>query len=55
LWKLNPKLQVRVSASNLLHREYETGSGFVSDEVDQTATTAAQTYTTWTAKLEYRF
>lgn len=55
LWKFNSKLQLRISASNLLHQDYETGNGFVGQDVDQTATTIARTYTTWTGKLEYRF
>ncbi|WP_374354545.1 TonB-dependent receptor plug domain-containing protein [Chitinimonas sp.] len=55
LWKFNPKLQLRIAASNLLHQDYDGASGYDGLGANQQAQSSSKTYTTWTAKLEMKF
>ena len=54
VWKFNPNAQLRVSAGNLLHSDYLSGSALLSAAANQSANVTAATYTTWTARLELK-
>jgi iron complex outermembrane receptor protein len=54
LWKFTPNTQLRLSANNLLHRDYLTGSSMDTERFQQIATVAARTYTSFTARLEIK-
>ena len=53
LWKFSPHAQLRVSANNLLGRDYESGRA-VSEPLLQTADALAHTYTSVSVKLELK-
>jgi iron complex outermembrane receptor protein len=55
LWRFSADLQVRLSASNLLAANYETGSQEVFGTTDQRAETANRTYRSYAARFEIRF
>lgn len=54
LWKFTPNTQLRLSANNLLQRDYLSGSALETDRFQQIATVSARTYTSFTARLEVR-
>jgi len=54
LWKFTPNTQLRLSANNLLQRDYLSGSSMETDRFQQIATVSAKTYTTIAARLEIR-
>lgn len=55
LWKFDADSQLRISAANLLHADYETARGELFRGIDQTATTVTRTYPAWAARLEIKF
>jgi len=55
LWRFDPNTQLRLSAANLLHANYDTGSGYVFGSIDQTAETITRTFLSWSARLEIKF
>jgi iron complex outermembrane receptor protein len=55
LWKFDPNTQLRVSAANLLHADYDTENRYVDGATDQTAQTRTRTYRSLTARLEVKF
>lgn len=55
LWKIDPKTQLRVSASNLIHADYETANREIFGTTDQIAQTVKKTYPSLSARLEMRF
>ncbi len=55
LWKFDPSTQLRLSAANLLHADYETANREIFGTTDQTAQTVKKTYTSLSARLEMRF
>ena len=55
LWKFDPTLQLRVSATNMLHADYETATGETISGTDQTAVTIKKTYPALAARLEIKF
>ena len=54
LWKFTPNTQLRLSANNLLQRDYLTGSSMDTDRFQQIAAVSAKTYTSFTARLEIK-
>ncbi len=60
LWKVNPAMQVRVSANNLAADDYLTGRAVTAynmhygDTTVSSTATSARTYTTWTVRLEMK-
>lgn len=54
LWKFNPNTQLRISANNLLHHDYLTGSSMDAGSVNQLAAVSARTFTTLMARLEIK-
>ena len=54
LWKVNPTAQIRLSANNLLHSDYDSGRSVTTGSLVQMADTVARTYTTWSLKLELK-
>jgi iron complex outermembrane receptor protein len=55
LWKFDTTTQLRLSAANLLHADYDTANRTLFGTTDQLATTVTQTYLTWSARLEMKF
>jgi len=55
LWKFDATTQLRLSAANLLHADYDTANRTLFGTTDQLATTVTQTYLTWSARLEMKF
>lgn len=55
LWKFKPALQLRLSASNILHDDEVKRTSFVSDTLAQTKQVAAPTYLVLRAILELKF
>ncbi len=54
LWKFSPAAQLRVSANNLLARDYGSGRTVTTGELAQMATTTARTFATLSIKLELK-
>lgn len=54
LWKFTPNTQLRISANNLLHHDYLTGSSMATGSVNQLAAVSARTFTTLMARLEIK-
>jgi len=55
LWKFDPNRQLRISAANLLHGDYQTDSRYADATSDQTAVTTTRTYWNLAARLEIKF
>ena len=55
LWRIDGNTSVRLSASNLLHDDYQTASRMLFDGIDQTAATDRKTYRSYSARLESKF
>ncbi|NHZ82329.1 TonB-dependent receptor plug domain-containing protein [Massilia sp. CCM 8695] len=55
LWKLQPKTQLRLSGSNLLHEDDVKRTGYVGDTLWQTKTVTSPSYTVLRAILELTF
>lgn len=55
LWKFDPNIQLRVSASNLLHADYETANREIFSGTDQKAETVKKTFPALVARLEIKF
>ncbi|WP_317204440.1 TonB-dependent receptor [Janthinobacterium sp.] len=55
LWKFNARTQLRVSASNLLAADYDSGRVVYTNGLAQSADTLARTYAAWSFKLETKF
>jgi iron complex outermembrane receptor protein len=55
LWKFDPNTQLRVSAANLLHADYDTATRYASGNTDQSAEVVTKTYWSLTARLELKF
>lgn len=55
LWKFDPRTQLRLSAANVLHADYETANREIFGNTDQTAQTVKKTYTAFSARLEMKF
>ncbi|MBZ2206130.1 TonB-dependent receptor plug domain-containing protein [Massilia soli] len=54
LWKFKPDLQLRISGSNLLGDDYDTGRIVNTGALAQTSFTAAQSYRSVSVKLEMK-
>jgi iron complex outermembrane receptor protein len=54
LWKFSANTQLRIGANNLLGDDYDTRRTVSMDGLAQMAATAANTYTTWSVKLEMK-
>jgi outer membrane receptor for ferrienterochelin and colicins len=54
LWKFSAATQLRISASNLLHRDSESANSAVSANGVQTDTSSARTYATFGIRLEFK-
>jgi len=54
LWKFKPDLQLRVSGSNLLGEDYDTGRIVHTGALAQTSFTAARSYPSVSVKLEMK-
>jgi outer membrane receptor for ferrienterochelin and colicins len=54
LWKFSANTQLRLSASNLLHRDAENGRIVVTDRLTQFSNTLSHTYTTFGVRLELK-
>ena len=54
LWKFNPNTQLRLSANNMLHDDYTSGSTVASRGSLFVSETGARTYTSWSLKLEMK-
>jgi iron complex outermembrane receptor protein len=55
LWKITPDAQLRLSAANCLHADYQTATQELFANTDQTAATIRTTYPTFVARLELKF
>ncbi|MBS4096694.1 MAG: TonB-dependent receptor [Sulfuricella sp.] len=55
VWKIDPNTQLRVSAANLLHADYDTANREIFGTTDQIAQTSKTTFTSLSARLEMRF
>ena len=55
LWRFNPDVQVRLSASNLLAADYATSTREVFGTTDQRADTIVRTYRSYALRAEIRF
>ena len=55
LWRFNADMQVRLSASNLLGADYETGTQEVFGTTNQRADTVTRTYRSFAVRAEIRF
>ncbi|MDQ1923598.1 TonB-dependent receptor plug domain-containing protein [Massilia pseudoviolaceinigra] len=55
LWKIQPKMQLRLSGSNLLHEDDVKRSSYDGDTLWQTKTVTSPTYTVLRAILELKF
>ena len=53
LWTFNPDLALRLTATNLVPYDYQTGSIYDSD-VRETALTTARSYVNWVLRLEMK-
>jgi len=54
LWKFTPNAQLRLSANNLLHRDYLTGSSMETERFRQIAAVSARTFASVAARLEIK-
>jgi iron complex outermembrane receptor protein len=54
LWVFDPRMQVRVTASNVVPRDYMTGSTFDDSGIRETATTLAPTSINVQVRLEMK-
>lgn len=54
LWKFTPNTQLRISANNLLHHDYLTGSSMDAGNLKQLAAVSARTFTNFAARLELK-
>lgn len=54
LWKINPALQLRLSANNLQADDSISASSVLAGGINREQNTLAKTYTTWSVKLEMR-
>ena len=54
LWVIDPKTQLRLSASNLAPRDFAAANSIVADSQRQTSIYAGRTFTTFTARLELK-
>jgi iron complex outermembrane receptor protein len=54
LWKFSAATQLRVSVSNLLHRDAESANQVLTGNGAQTATSNSRTYATFGVKLEFK-
>ncbi|GAB2181049.1 hypothetical protein DLREEDagrD3_12720 [Denitratisoma sp. agr-D3] len=55
LWRFDPNTQLRLSAANLLHADYDTANQAVFGSTSQSASTVTKTYLSWAARLEVKF
>jgi len=55
LWRFDPNTQLRLSASNLLHADYDTANQTLFGSTSQLASTVTKTYLSWAARLEVKF
>ena len=55
LWKFDANTQLRLSATNLSNRDFETANQFATAASDYTSDTRTWTYTSWSARLELKF
>ena len=55
LWKFNPRTQLRISASNLLANDADSGRLVYSNGLAQASDSMARTYAIWSVKLETKF
>jgi iron complex outermembrane receptor protein len=53
LWKFSPAVQLRVAASNMLRRDYETANT-ATGSMDETADVVTRTFVAWTTRLEIK-
>ncbi len=54
LWKFSPNTQLRIGANNLLARDAESGRIYRQGGLSQLSDSVADTYTTWSVKLELK-
>ncbi|TFW06039.1 TonB-dependent receptor [Oxalobacteraceae bacterium OM1] len=54
LWRFSPNVQLRLAANNLVNNVYYTSSTVALGGINQTASVADRTYTTWTLRLEMK-
>jgi len=58
LWIFDPKVRLRVSVSNALHKDYETSNTVLMETPTGTAfedaDAVARTYIAWTVRLEIK-
>lgn len=55
LWKFDPNAQLRLSAANLLHGDYQSANREIFAGTDQTAESVKKTFLALAARLEIRF
>ncbi|GAA5183643.1 siderophore amonabactin TonB-dependent receptor [Niveibacterium umoris] len=55
LWRFNPDLQLRLSASNLLQADYLTATGFTTSTELHQEQSIARTFANYSARLEVHF
>jgi outer membrane receptor for ferrienterochelin and colicins len=54
LWKFSANTQLRIGANNLLAKDSESGRIYTQGGLSQMSNTFADTYTTWSVKLELK-
>lgn len=54
VWTINPATRLRISVSNALHRDYETGNTVFTETFSEDADAVARTYVAWAARLEIK-
>lgn len=54
LWKFGPNAQLRIAANNLFARDAESGRIYSQGGLNQMSSTIADTFTTWSVKLELK-
>ena len=54
LWVFTPGVQLRLTASNLVPADYQTGGSFDSDKERETTQTTARTFVNWQLRLELK-
>jgi iron complex outermembrane receptor protein len=54
LWTFSPAVGLRLLASNLLPRDYETSNQFDTDTLRETSRSVAPSYTSWQLRLEMK-
>ncbi|MDC8757701.1 TonB-dependent receptor plug domain-containing protein [Janthinobacterium fluminis] len=55
LWKFDARTQLRIAASNLLARDYDSGRVVTTNGLAQASDTSAPTHVAWSIKLETKF